>query len=119
MLEVEKFPCSNKTESDVRERYWLELLNANMNMQIPNRNIKEWRSNNKEQLKAKKKAYYETNKETFNENNIQHRLKHKAKCECICGSKYSAINKSQHRKTQKHLLHIISTLSTDPNILDV
>jgi hypothetical protein len=42
MLEVEKFSCNNKMESDIRERYWLESLSCNLNMHIPSRDMKEY-----------------------------------------------------------------------------
>ena len=142
MLEVEKYPCSNKAESDIRERYWLELLHANMNSQIPSRSIeqyynehkeqisqynKEYKINNKEQVSQYKKEYYENNKIKVNtkikeyyEENKEKILQHRnVKCNCLCGGKYTACNKSQHSKTPKHLLYIISTLTNNPDILNV
>lgn len=34
---VEEYPCANKLEARRRERYWLETLDASMNMKIPTR----------------------------------------------------------------------------------
>ena len=31
MIEVEKYPCNDNNEARARERYWFELINANMN----------------------------------------------------------------------------------------
>ena len=47
MLQIEQFKCNNKMESDVRERYWLELLSANMNSYTPNRTLEECKEYNK------------------------------------------------------------------------
>jgi len=35
MIEVEKYPCNDKNEACLKERYWYELLNANMNTFCP------------------------------------------------------------------------------------
>ena len=37
MLEIEKYPCKDRNEAQVRERYWIETLNANLNKQVPTR----------------------------------------------------------------------------------
>ena len=34
MIEIEKFPCNDENEAKARERYWLELLSANLNCTI-------------------------------------------------------------------------------------
>ena len=90
MLEIEKYPCSDGNESRLRERYHLELLNANMNMVIPSRtkkesskeylkkyykqNInklieyqKEYHINNKDKIYQKKKEWNKLNKDKINE----------------------------------------------------
>ena len=63
MLEVEKYPCNNKTESCIRERYWLELLNANLNKQIQSRTLQEYISDNKDKISKQKKIYRDKNQE--------------------------------------------------------
>ena len=35
MLEIEKYPCIDSNEARTRERYWLETLNAQLNMIKP------------------------------------------------------------------------------------
>ena len=35
MIEIEKYPCNDENEARSRERYWYEVLNANMNSQCP------------------------------------------------------------------------------------
>ena len=39
MIEIEKYPCNDKNEACARERYWYELLNANMNTYCPTLNV--------------------------------------------------------------------------------
>jgi len=56
MVQVEEYPCQNRNEAGARERYWYELLNANLNKYVPNRSVKE--SN---------KAYREANNEKYTE----------------------------------------------------
>ena len=36
MIEIEKYPCVDHNEATKRERYYYELLNANLNMLSPN-----------------------------------------------------------------------------------
>jgi len=69
MVEIEKFPCNDFYEASARERYWYEILNANLNMCVPIisneekiENQKKWCDNNKEIIKEKSKEYYEANK---------------------------------------------------------
>ena len=80
MVEVEKYPCNDSNEARARERHWYEILNANMNSQIPNRpnegckvhyeRYKEWHENyyknNKECIALKKKEYRDANKDAIN-----------------------------------------------------
>jgi len=78
MIQIEEFPCANGNEARARERYWYEQLNATLNEKCPNRDIKEWRDNNREYAKeynisyqvekrdkliSYKKEYYEKNKD--------------------------------------------------------
>ena len=62
IIEIEKNEYDNK-DSSIRERYWIEELNANLNCRIPSRTLKEsskiYRKNNKEYYKQ----YFENNKE--------------------------------------------------------
>jgi hypothetical protein len=48
---LEEYPCRNKKQLNIRERYWYEKLNATLNSQYPQRNQKEY-----------KKKHYEKNK---------------------------------------------------------
>jgi hypothetical protein len=43
MILVENYPCSNGFEARQRERYWYELLKANLNSNYPNRSNEEFK----------------------------------------------------------------------------
>jgi hypothetical protein len=59
MVEIEKFPCSDKNEAVKKERYYYELLNSSLNSISPNQT--------KEDIKERSKIYYEDNKEVINQ----------------------------------------------------
>jgi len=50
MLVVENYSCLTRKEAGLREKYWYETLNANLNKNYPSRNYDE---------------YYEANRERF------------------------------------------------------
>lgn len=57
-----KIELIEETEDDTRERYW--ILNTDcINKHIPGRTKKEWREDNKEQLRINKQEWYQVNKE--------------------------------------------------------
>ena len=58
----EEYPCDNKELLEKREGEVTRLI-GNINKQIAGRTIKEWKDDNKEQLKEKAKEYYQKNKE--------------------------------------------------------
>ena len=62
---IEKYPCNDKTELVIRERYWFEKLNTSLNGYYPQRKKKEYIEENKEKIAQMKKEYYEENKEKF------------------------------------------------------
>ena len=63
MIEIEKLPCTDANEARKRERFWLENLNANINMVIPTRTHSEYFKDNKDQLNENnKKNYFKTMK---------------------------------------------------------
>ena len=41
MIEIEKYNCNDCNEACSRERYWYELLNANLNMICPTLNVEK------------------------------------------------------------------------------
>ena len=69
MIEIEKYQCHDNNEARARERYWYELLNANMNTNCPEQNKDKLEENQKEYHELNKdkkiwyqKEYYESNK---------------------------------------------------------
>lgn len=106
MIMVEEIKCNNKLEVEKKERYWIEELKSDLNKIIPTRTQKEYRNDNKEQIKEKKKEYYEKNYE-------QNKEKLYEKFECECGGKYIYQNKSIHFKTKKHLDYLNKINSID------
>ena len=73
---IEIYPCENKQEAELREKYWIMLQNPTLNKQVPARTLEE-----KKEMKYKKYL-------------------------CECGSSYNHNNKSCHMKTQKHLKYL-------------
>ncbi len=73
MIEIEKFSCVDGNEARAKERYWFEILNANMNDRFPLRTQKEYVDTHQEQIKQ----YNEKNKNYIKERNKQYKLDHK------------------------------------------
>ena len=123
MIEIEKYPCNDKNEACARERYYYELLNANMNSRCPTFDIEnckakskichkknyeankdrilervhKYAESHKDQIQANSKLYRETNKEKIKA--------HKSKvCVCdVCHKEYTHNHKSRHEKSKFHL----------------
>jgi hypothetical protein len=99
IIQVEEFPCKNKREACARERYQYEILNSNMNSQVPGRSKKEcdkeWFENNKETRLLQMKQYREANQEAI-----------KKKYLCECGINVQHCQKSRHQKTKIHLKNL-------------
>lgn len=90
MIPIEVFPCNDKDELKIRERYHIELLKSKLNKNIPTRTDKEYRDDNKERLIEYKKnwckvnkerliEYYEANKEQILEYQKEYRNANKEK----------------------------------------
>jgi hypothetical protein len=73
MIEIEKYPCNDSNEAHARERYYLELLNSTLNIQIPTRNIQEYYKDNKDKIKE----YYEANKDKNKDKIKEYQKKYK------------------------------------------
>ena len=107
MVEIEKYPCNDNNEAATRERYYYELLNANLNHQVPNRthkeSIKEYKAQNKDKIK---KYHNEYNKEYNVQNKDKIKEYYKIKMDCDCGSIICKSDKNKHIKTIKHQKYI-------------
>ena len=92
MIKIEKYPWADKNELTARERYFYELLRANLNSRYPQRTKKEnieatkeskieydklYREQNREKRNIQKREYYDKNKAEINERRKQQRLKNR------------------------------------------
>ena len=82
---LEDYPCRNKRQLNIRERFWFEKLGATLNSHSPDRG----------KISEKNEKYREKNKEKLNE-------KAKEKVECPCGSVVTKSNLSKHKRSQNH-----------------
>ena len=85
---IESYPCNSKDELHARERHWcneLECINQRKNQGMKNELGK----------KGYQKQYHEKNKDIIH---AQQKEKHV----CMCGGKYTHINKQQHIRSVKH-----------------
>ncbi len=71
MIEIEKFNATDSNDACKKERYYIELLNANLNMVIPTRTREEYFNDNKDKILEKNrnnyKDYYKNNTEKLKE----------------------------------------------------
>jgi hypothetical protein len=44
VVEIEKYPCSDENEAHAQEPHWQEILNAALNIHVPNRSGCEYRN---------------------------------------------------------------------------
>ena len=90
MVLIENYACNNKQELHKRERYYIELLGANLNTYKPFTTEEEKKEQHKQQNKKYQKDYrennkdkikhhYENNKEQINEKVKQYQEKNKDK----------------------------------------
>ena len=93
MILIEKFPCADKLEQAKRERYWVEELNANLNMILPYRTNKEKSDSNKELSKE----IYKRCKDKISEDS-----KKKYICE-VCGKESTISHHVRHERSKRHL----------------
>ena len=49
---LEKYPCANQKELNMRERYWCERLESDLNDEVPSRLMSEYQEEHKEEKKA-------------------------------------------------------------------
>ena len=135
MVQIETLFC-NKREAEAKERFYYEQLNDNLNGKKPfidtdekkdikREKDKEYRVNNDEKVKARKKEYYENNKIEIAEKTKEYRGNNKDKIKerkqeyyqrnkeklqetfiCECGSVLTFNSKARHLKTKIHLDYI-------------
>jgi len=86
MIEIEKFPCENKIQLNKREKYYIDLLQANLNTNLDNRSYEEWKKDNPN--------YY---KDYF-QNKLKDRIKH---CDC-CNKNLKYMSWINHSRGNLH-----------------
>lgn len=101
----EEYPCDNKQQLEKREGQVIRELDC-CNKNIAGRTDKEYREENREQIRARGRQYYAENKQKCNEKDRRYRQNNKEKINekhnCECGGKYTSANKSLHMKTKTH-----------------
>ena len=126
MIMIEEYPCENKLQKVKRERYWYEELKATLNSEVPIRDIKEYRRDNREKIKEKVKEYRknnsdknkeymrkyrEANKDAINQKRKEYREKNKEHMKEYYEANKEKINQKQReyraRKKNELLLKAI------------
>ena len=84
MVQIELKNCKDKREAEMRERYWIETLNAKLNCNMPittkeekDKQKQDWYEENKDIILEKAKEHYEENKEQKIEYQKQYAEQHK------------------------------------------
>jgi hypothetical protein len=85
----------DEIESIILERYYIETFEC-VNERIPGKSKKEWREENKEEIREKKKEYRELNKDEISE-------KRKETYTCECGSTLRKNDKARHERSYTHI----------------
>ena len=129
---LETYPCNSRAELERREGQLIREHRDNcVNRIVVGRTVKEYREENKEEINAKLREYREANKETIKAKhreyhaanketlNAKNRERYEAnkeainakraeKIQCECGASVSRCNISKHRKTDKHIKHVLN-----------
>jgi DNA repair exonuclease SbcCD ATPase subunit len=100
MIEIEKYPCADEREATARERYWCEYFKADLNSQLPNRSLKEYQKQYRDQNKEQIKQYIEQNKDRIKEYYKQYREQNKDRIKEYY-KQYREQNKEQIKEQRK------------------
>ena len=110
---IEEYPCENRTELRIREQYYYDLLNPELNTNRPyvseeerkEDNIKRYEERKDYQSKYKAKHYQDNKKYNakYYIDNIEEILKKlNHKCICECGKEYTHGHKTRHCDSKRH-----------------
>ena len=101
MIEIEKYPCLDVNEARKQERYFIELLIAELNQQIPSKTKQEWNEQHieqtKEYMKEYGKEYRELNRDKISKNKREYDKQNRDKL-TIKQREYRALKKLQSSK---------------------
>ena len=90
MEEIEKYPCANRTELELREGYYhrnFECVNERVAGRTPKERVANWRKNNPEKAKESQDKYTAKNLKPIT-------------CD-LCGIQTSKLHLFRHQKTAK------------------
>ena len=123
MIAIETYPCESKRELEIRERFHIETLKPKLNKNIPTRTHKEYRDDNKEVIKEKKKQDYIDNREykllkqkIYVENHKDEKKKYDKQYRLDNKEKINEVKKiydTKYRKTSKRIEWATSKIKCD------
>ena len=107
MVQIENYNCDNKRQAEIRERYWIETLEAKLNTNNPittkdekEKQKQDWYEENKEIILEKAKEHYEENKEQKIEYQTQYAEANKEKIKEY-QEEYQKVNKEKLSEQKK------------------
>jgi len=118
MVLIEHYNATDFKDLCKKERYWIDELGAELNMNRPYISVEEiieyktqYRNKNKERILENKKQYYNNNKQKILEQTKEYRNKNreqilekaKLKITCECGSNIRKADYKRHTKSKKHI----------------
>ena len=119
MIQIEQYEAKDKRDLEQKERYYLELLKATLNRQLPTRTHKEsakaYRDTNKETIAIKSKEYRNNNKEKpkdylkKNKEKIKDRKSKKYMCDC--GSTLTHGHRARHLNSKNHKEYLLNLIN--------
>lgn len=95
MILIEQYICDNKLEKEKRERYWIETLQPQLNINIPTRTFREYYETHKKDINTKNKVYAKQNKAVILDYQKQYREDNK-----VPNGKY----KKQYYESNKEII---------------
>ena len=104
MLEIKKFPCSDKREAEAEEDRIMREAKTSMNTVFP------VKINHKEYQKEYNKNNYSSQKEILKERSRSYNESQKKVCQCQCGQSISlkVMRQSKHLQSKRHKDGIIA-----------
>jgi len=114
MIEVEKYPCSDRREAEKRETEIMKELKASMNMMKSYISIEERKEYQKElyqkniqSIKERKRKHRENNIDEYRvkekEKNEKIKEMNKEKIKRICGCEVGKLSLNQHQQSKRHI----------------
>tara|TARA_R110000803_G_scaffold185182_1_gene247549 strand:+ start:64 stop:603 length:540 start_codon:yes stop_codon:yes gene_type:complete len=101
---LEKVNCKDKKEKHFNERKWYDKFTLTLNSDVPNRDNKEWKKDNRDRINKLRREWYKKNshknKEYFQKN--KHKLKRYKKVICECGFETMFQNLKRHQESSNH-----------------